>query len=173
MVANRKSQLKTTSPDGSCLRLILSQAHLLRADVCLIFQQRLKEGNLANYAEDVVSRPACFKHGEHTATVTGNALSAIPEDVYDVQDYFGEIAADDESKADERICAALKLMLQRTLCAAQGDAAAVDERLNAIVSGASIAPNCESQGESSIAQSLDGDSCASQVLATRPVERSA
>jgi len=140
-VANREFRLGAISPDGGCLRLLLSQAQLLRAGICLFFQQRLKESSLADFAEDIASPPACFKKNKSVASA-GNSLSAIPEDANEMQDCHDECPADAEAKADERIRVALEVLLEHALGVSQGTALLANEGPNLTAAGASIISNC-------------------------------
>merc|ERR1712241_969423 len=104
-----KERRSAISSNGGCLRLLLSQAQLLRAKACLTFQQQLKERSLADFPEDFTSLPACLKNEQHVVPA-GKSLSAISEDANELQDCFDDFPADDEAKADERIIVALEVL---------------------------------------------------------------
>jgi hypothetical protein len=132
---------------------------MLRAEARLIFQQRLKEPTLADFAEDTSTPPACLKH-EKVATA-GNFLSAISEEANDVQDGHDEFPADDEAKANERISVAMELLLEHGV--AQGSAAVADDRPNS--STFSGGPIATLKQNLTVHQTPDGVSCTNQVVA--------
>jgi len=156
-------QLSAISPNGGCLRLLLLQAQSLRAEACLIFQQRCKESNQADFAEHMANSSACVKPTTHFAAVA-TSLSVIPEDANEVPDCIGEFP-DDEVNADERISAALEVLLDRAVSVAQESAAVVDEKPNAPTPGASTVSNCKLKAKSSSAPNLGGASFMNQVVA--------